>query len=144
MSCEKVTIREQFAKICPNSYRINFSGRLFVKFDSVLQCTIKRKNLVMKAKYFNKSDEREKLFFRSLKDRVNEQLQYKNVSSGNFSFWAKGLFWASVSYSCYLVLFSDGMGKLGFWLFYLFFQLSGLLIGFSLGHDASHNTAFKN
>ncbi len=31
-----------------------------------------------------------------------------------------------------------------FWLLYLVFQIAGLLVGFSLGHDASHNTAFKN
>ncbi len=97
----------------------------------------------MKAKYFNKSEE-EKMFFLELKRRVNKKLETKEVTYGDFSFWFKGFFWVTVCYGAYSVLFLSEMSKLQFWLFYVLFQLSGLLIGFSFGHDASHNTAFKN
>ncbi|RZJ52545.1 MAG: hypothetical protein EOO44_11440 [Flavobacterium sp.] len=97
----------------------------------------------MKAKYFSKSED-EKLFFNALKNRVHEKLEGKNVSYGDLRFWFKGLFWTLVCYSSYSLLFLDSINKPGFWILYVIFQLSGLLIGFSFGHDASHNTAFKN
>lgn len=97
----------------------------------------------MKARYFNKSDE-EKLFYTHLKNRVSKKLEHKETSYGDFSFWIKGIFWTIICYFCYFLLFSDSISKLQFWILYLVFQLSGLLIGFSFGHDASHNTAFRN
>ena len=97
----------------------------------------------MKAKYFNKSEE-EKAFFLTLKKRVHHQLTGKNISYGDFRFWFKGLFWAVICYLSYATLFLNTISKLEFCLLFLLFQLTGLLIGFSFGHDASHNTAFKN
>jgi len=97
----------------------------------------------MKAKYFNKSKE-EKEFFSTLKNRVHEKLKDREVSYGDFRFWFKGLFWILICYLSYNLLFLDAINKLEFWVLYVVFQLSGLLIGFSFGHDASHNTAFKN
>lgn len=98
----------------------------------------------MKAKFFNKSDEHEKEFFMNLKSKVSDELKDKEISHGDINFWIKGLFWTIVSYVSYLLLFSSSFNKIEFWMLYLIFQLSGLLIGFSFGHDASHNTAFKS
>ena len=97
----------------------------------------------MKAKYFNKSKE-EQLFFFTLKNRVYDKLSDKSISYGDTRFWVKGFFWTFICYLSYSILFVDSLGKMNFWLAYVVFQLSGLLIGFSFGHDASHNTAFKN
>ncbi|CAD0003639.1 fatty acid desaturase family protein [Flavobacterium chungangense] len=96
----------------------------------------------MKAKYFNKSAD-EKLFFLALKEKVNDKLKDKTVSHGGARFWFKGLFWTLICYSSYSLLFLN-IDKTIFWLLYVVFQLSGLLIGFSFGHDASHDTAFRN
>lgn len=96
----------------------------------------------MKAKYFNKSAD-EKLFFSTLKERVNEKLKHKNVAYGDARFWFKGLFWTLICYSAYSLFFFSNSKNI-FWVLYVIFQLSGLLIGFSFGHDASHNTAFRN
>ena len=96
----------------------------------------------MKAKYFNKSAD-EKLFFLALKEKVNDKLKDKAVSHGDARFWFKGLFWTLICYSSYSLLFLN-IDKTIFWLLYVVFQLSGLLIGFSFGHDASHDTAFRN
>lgn len=97
----------------------------------------------MKAKYFNKSKE-EKVFFSTLKERVHQKLEHKNVAYGDARFWFKGVFWTLICYLSYSLLFSDFITKIEFWILYVIFQLSGLLIGFSFGHDASHNTAFKS
>lgn len=97
----------------------------------------------MKAKYFNKSED-EKLFFLSLKERVYAKLNNETIHYGTRQFWVKGIFWSLVCYLSYSFLFINTITKVEFWFLYLIFQLSGLLIGFSLGHDASHNTAFKS
>jgi linoleoyl-CoA desaturase len=97
----------------------------------------------MKAKYFNKSKE-EQAFFLELKKRVNEKLKGKNIHYGDFRFWSKGLFWTMICYFSYSAIFMNSINKIEFWLLFVIFQLAGLLIGFSFGHDASHNTAFKN
>jgi len=97
----------------------------------------------MKTKYFNKS-EVESVFFADLRKRVREKLEGKSVSHGDFKFWFKGFFWIAVCYFSYSLLFLNSLSKINFWLLYVVFQLAGLLIGFSFGHDASHNTAFKN
>ena len=97
----------------------------------------------MKAKYFSKVKD-EQVFFSELKQRVKLKLEGKKVNYGDFSFWAKGLFWTIVCYFSYSMLLFSTLSKIEFWLIFVVFQLSGLLIGFSFGHDASHNTAFKN
>ena len=97
----------------------------------------------MKAKYFNKSEE-EKHFYLVLKKRVYEKLGDTLIHYGNTKFWVKGIFWFLICYLSYSLLFLDTISGVAFWFSYLVFQLAGLLIGFSLGHDASHNTAFKN
>jgi linoleoyl-CoA desaturase len=78
-----------------------------------------------------------------LQTKVFDALKDKNIKTGSFNFWLKGMVWALVAYGSYLCLIHTKSAIL-FWGFYLTFQLAGLLIGFSLGHDASHNTAFKN
>lgn len=97
----------------------------------------------MKAKYFNKSEE-ERAFFLTLRERVYHKLSGKRVWFGDYKFWIKGFLWTMVCYSSYAFLFLNTSSKIGFWLSFVVFQLAGLLIGFSFGHDASHNTAFKN
>ncbi len=97
----------------------------------------------MKAKYFSKSKE-EQVFFYELKQRVKTKLEGKKVNFGDFSFWTKGLFWTIICYFSYSILFFKSLNKIEFWIIFVVFQLSGLLIGFSFGHDASHNTAFRN
>lgn len=97
----------------------------------------------MKAKYFNKSKV-EKDFFITLKNRVYKELAGKIVSYGDVRFWCKGLFWTFICYFSYSLLFVNTITKIEYWILYIIFQLSGLLIGFSFGHDASHNTAFKS
>ena len=97
----------------------------------------------MKAKYFSKSKE-EQEFFYELKNRVKSKLEGKKVNFGDLKFWTKGLFWTIICYLSYMLLFLKSINKIEFWLLFVVFQLSGLLIGFSFGHDASHNTAFKN
>lgn len=129
--------------MCPNSYRLNLSGRHFLGFDSNLLSTIKFENLFMKAKYFKKS-ETEKEFYNQLKSKVYQKLEGKIISHGDFRFWFKGVFWTLVCYFSYSLLFLESSTKMEFWVLFVIFQLSGLLIGFSFGHDASHNTAFKN
>lgn len=90
-----------------------------------------------------KNSELEKEFYKTLRERVHNELKGKNFKIGKTDFWLKGIFWSIISYGAYLLLFSSKTA-LSFWGYYLIFQLSGLLIGFSLGHDASHNTAFKS
>ncbi|VXB07571.1 conserved membrane hypothetical protein [Flavobacterium sp. 9AF] len=97
----------------------------------------------MKTKYFNKSEE-EKLFYTVLKEKVYNRLENKQISYGNFIFWRKGILWFLLCYTFYSLLFFNEISLFQFCFSYLFFQLSGLLVGFSLGHDASHNTAFKS
>lgn len=97
----------------------------------------------MKSKKFNKS-EIEKDFFQNLRNKVNEKFNDKKISKGDYRFWMKGLFWILICYLSYSILFYDSISKITYWIFFLIFQLSGLLIGFSLGHDASHNTAFRS
>ncbi|WP_299617168.1 fatty acid desaturase [uncultured Tenacibaculum sp.] len=89
------------------------------------------------------SSTKEKQFFTTLREKVFYQLGYNNSKFGDFNFWAKGIFWCFVSYFSYSALFFTH-SHLAFWCFFLMFQISGLLIGFSFGHDASHNTAFRN
>lgn len=84
------------------------------------------------------------LFYKTLKERALKAISKSQIQTGNWSFWLKGLFWVSVTYTCYLGLFLNHISGLQFWFLFLGFQLAGLLVGFSLGHDASHHTAFKN
>lgn len=86
---------------------------------------------------------KEKKFFQILRKRVLSKLKNKKIHYGDASFWFKGVFWTIVSYSFYTIAIST-TNSYFFWFAYFTFQLSGLLIGFSFGHDASHNTAFKN
>lgn len=90
-----------------------------------------------------KNIQHEKEFYTSLRKKVYERLDGNKHKHGGIEFWAKGIFWSLFSYSCYYLMIQTHY-QISFWLLYLFFQMSGLLIGFSLGHDASHNTAFKN
>jgi linoleoyl-CoA desaturase len=90
-----------------------------------------------------KSSAKEKEFYSTLRNRVHSELDDARFRYGKADFWIKGLFWFTVSYGAYFFLLQTENG-LVFWIMYLIFQLSGLLIGFSFGHDASHNTAFKN
>ncbi len=89
-----------------------------------------------------RSIKREQDFYKELRNKVESEFNSKSIRYGNASFWFKGIFWISISYLFYVLLLKTHTGSL-FWLFFLIFQISGLLIGFSLGHDASHNTAFK-
>jgi linoleoyl-CoA desaturase len=96
----------------------------------------------MKKLQFNKSVD-QALFYTTLKQEIYSKINVSKFQQGTWSFWLKGLFWTSIAYTSYLSLFYVN-NAIGFWFLFLIFQLSGLLIGFSLGHDASHNTAFKN
>jgi linoleoyl-CoA desaturase len=96
----------------------------------------------MKARKF-RNTEKEKEFYSTLKSRVFEELGDNIAKHGDANFWLKGFFWLFVCYASYYLLLASNT-KLSFWLFYLLFQIAGLLMGFCLGHDASHNTAFKN
>ncbi len=96
----------------------------------------------MKFRKFTTSED-EKEFFKVLRKRVREKLENKYTKYGGINFWFKGLFWILISYTSYLSLLQVDSHFL-FWVLYFVFQISGLLIGFSLGHDASHNTAFKS
>ena len=84
----------------------------------------------------------EKEFYKTLRDKVAHHLEGQQTRHGSLSFWLKGVFWALVCYTAYGLLVTT-QSALAFWAYYLVFQVSGLLVGFSLGHDASHNTAFK-
>ena len=90
-----------------------------------------------------KNSHEEKEFFQLLRKRVLSKLNTKTIYYGDANFWLKGIFWSIISYASYALLISTE-NSLYFWMGYFVFQLAGLLIGFSLGHDASHNTAFKN
>lgn len=95
----------------------------------------------MKTLSFNK-DEREHLFYQTLRTRVHARLKGLEFRTGKRSFWIKGAFWTTISYGAYLImLYSEHL--LSLILCYFLFQLAGLLIGFSLGHDASHHTALN-
>lgn len=96
----------------------------------------------MKIRTFKSSEVEQEFYFR-LRQRVLEKLQGKNHKHGGFSFWIKGFCWTLGCYAAYILLFRTE-SAVNFWLLYLLFQISGLLIGFSFGHDASHNTAFRN
>ncbi len=86
------------------------------------------------------TSEKEKQFYSTLKNRVHSALNGTNFKRGKADFWSKGLLWVFISYGAYfLLLLTDSCWL--FWLAFLIFQLCGLLIGFSFGHDASHNTA---
>ena len=45
----------------------------------------------MKAKYFNKSEE-ERVFYSTLKEKVQLQFNDKQIGHGNVIFWRKGIF----------------------------------------------------
>jgi len=96
----------------------------------------------MKKLQFNKSEE-QMLFYSSLKSEIETRIDTSKYRFGTTSFWLKGLFWTIITYLSYLFLFFTD-SKVIFWFSFLMFQLAGLLIGFSLGHDASHNTAFRS
>ncbi|RZJ67164.1 MAG: acyl-CoA desaturase [Flavobacterium sp.] len=96
----------------------------------------------MKIRKFTTTDS-EKEFYYTLRTRVFDKLKNESFKHGGIDFWFKGAFWAVVCYGSYYFLVNANSG-LTFWLLYLLFQISGLLIGFCLGHDASHNTAFRN
>lgn len=86
---------------------------------------------------------KEKEFYHTLRQRVITKLHPEHFKHGNTDFWFKGIFWSVIAYGAYaFLLFTDT--KTVYWVLFLVFQMAGLLIGFSLGHDASHNTAFKN
>lgn len=122
------------------NYFLLFIANLIVLITIVL--THNFKTIIMKKLKFNKSID-QKMFYVSLKNQVYTEIDTTKFSFGTFSFWMKGLFWILIAYSSYLSLFFCE-SKFYFWILFLIFQLSGLLIGFSLGHDASHNTAFRN
>lgn len=86
---------------------------------------------------------KEQDFFSTLRKRVYKSLDYKASKFGDYSFWLKGIFWTFISYTSYILLLNTN-NKVSFWILFFIFQIAGLLIGFSLGHDASHNTALKN
>ena len=90
-----------------------------------------------------KSVQYEKDFFTALKSSVKAELKEPNLKYGGIAFWSKGLFWMLITYASYFFLYKTSNPFI-FWSCYLTFQISGLLVGFSFGHDASHNTAFKN
>lgn len=90
-----------------------------------------------------KNSEKEKIFFTTLREKVYDELKDEAFKFGKTNFWLKGFFWSTFSYGAYCLLFLSET-KLSFWGYFLIFQLAGLLIGFSLGHDASHNTAFRS
>jgi linoleoyl-CoA desaturase len=89
------------------------------------------------------TSEKEKQFYNTLKNRVHNALPDTDFRRGKIDFWIKGLLWVTISYGAYFLLLNTVSSWL-FWFLFLIFQLCGLLIGFSFGHDASHNTAFKN
>lgn len=90
------------------------------------------------------SAETENEFYAMLRKRVNEQFSGQKIAHADWTFWAKGGFWFFISYFSYFSLFNSSISYFLFWLCYAIFSLAGLLIGFSWGHDASHDTAFKN
>lgn len=96
----------------------------------------------MKVRKF-KNNPKEKEFYKTLRANVFEELGNNLNKHGGTSFWLKGLFWTAVCYTSYYILLNS-VNPFVFWLLYLVFQISGLLVGFCMGHDASHNTAFKN
>ncbi len=95
----------------------------------------------MKTLTFQKN-KTEHIFYQTLRKRVHKELDGLDFRTGKRSFWIKGLFWASVSYGAYILLLMTE-SLLALIILYFIYQLAGLLIGFSLGHDASHQTAFK-
>lgn len=90
-----------------------------------------------------KSIEHEKKFYTTLRKRVTDNLKQTHFKYGGIAFWTKGLFWFLITYASYIILLQT-KNLLLFWFCYLLFQMAGLLVGFSFGHDASHNTAFRN
>lgn len=78
-------------------------------------------------------------FFLEAKHRVYAQLGKTSSELGpNSLFWLKALFWCSFCWGSYVLILS---GNISGWLivpFALIFKLSGLLFGFSIGHDAAH------
>ncbi|MFM1999112.1 MAG: hypothetical protein RL204_1059 [Bacteroidota bacterium] len=90
-----------------------------------------------------KNIKEEKEFYTTLRSRVHSELSEESFKHGRLDFWIKGVFWTLVTYGAYFFL-NNTDSKITFWVLFLIFQLGGLLIGFSFGHDASHNTAFKN
>ncbi|MFN6377942.1 MAG: fatty acid desaturase family protein [Flavobacteriales bacterium] len=89
------------------------------------------------------NSQKEKEFYLTLRERVHKELGNLPFKQGGSSFWSKGLLWVGVSYGAYSLLFFTS-NHLAFWSLFFIYQLAGLLIGFSLGHDAAHNTALKN
>ena len=96
----------------------------------------------MKVRKFS-SPGNEKEFYKTLRQRVYLHLKGQHTHHGSAGFWLKGAFWALVCYGAYYMLLTT-QSAMSFWAYYFVFQIAGLLVGFSLGHDASHNTAFKN
>jgi linoleoyl-CoA desaturase len=90
-----------------------------------------------------KNIETERVFYNTLRKRVHSVLEDVDFRTGKLHFWLKGIFWLVISYTAYFLLFETDHSSI-FWCSFLVFQLAGLLVGFSFGHDASHNTALKS
>lgn len=97
----------------------------------------------MKKLKFKKSSDQNK-FYLEVKAEVNKCLGTSEKKIGpNLTFWAKALFWFILCWgSYYLALISNAKEGLAL-LYLLVFVLSGLIFGFSIGHDASHRVLSK-
>ena len=78
-------------------------------------------------------------FQAELQRRVEEFTRRKGIKPGpNFEFWAKSLFWFASTYGSYTLILSGRVEGFGLLFAAFVFGISGLLLGFNIGHDASH------
>jgi linoleoyl-CoA desaturase len=85
----------------------------------------------------------EQAFLHDLKTEVHQHFAGRPIAHADWRFWAKGGCWFALSYGACALLLLGHLTAGPFWAVYLVFNLAGLLIGFSWGHDASHSTAFR-
>lgn len=84
-------------------------------------------------------------FVREVRARVMVQLETRRSKLGpNFVFWVKAGFWFTLCWGAYLLLLTGSVNGARAVFLAVVMSLSGLLLGFAVGHDASHGVLSRN
>ncbi len=88
--------------------------------------------------------ENESAFHQEVKDEVYGLLGHDRSHLGpDFWFWFKACFWAILCWGSYALVLSQVVVGVTAFFVALVFEVSGLLFGFSIGHEASHRLLSK-
>ena len=95
-------------------------------------------------KFYSSDDDRSAAFYPELKSAIAQQLHLLGSNGGtNFEFWVKFAVWTTLTWAAYILLLLHGKSDFTALGLGLVFGVSGLLLGFNIGHDASHRVVSK-